>query len=290
MLYPNERNYLETFDEIVLSTNDPLSTLPVATGAIHVATAAGRARVLMMQQRLPEALDLLTAAIEVAPHVPYFHWILRWMQPPVIASLSWDALFPTVIKTPLTIAVGVPVPPDDGDLRVINLRAAADVFTALRVTFSNESILWYGEALIRRRLGEPERTVAVAKEGVDRWPNDWRLRTGLMNAFRDAGQPDAALEEARIALDIQPDDLSPLHDAAWAFVDANRHGDAARLFEELVGKDPGYPGAKACLHYARWKASGSEDDKNALVALRSASGGTTRCAASPTRPTRPCPT
>ena len=268
MLYPNERDYLETFDEIVQTSADPLSTLPVATGAIHVATAAGRARVLMMQRRLPEALELLCAAIEVAPHVPYMHWVQRWLQPPVIASLPWDLLFPTVVRTPLTIAVGVAVPPDERDPRVINLRAAAEVFTALRATFTSESILWYGESLIRRRLGEPQETVAIAEDGVHRWPEDWRLRTGLLNAFRDAGRPDDALTQARVALDITPSDLSPLHDAAWAFSDVGRHGEAADLFEELASCDAGYPGATACLHYNRWKDGGSEADKEALLRLR----------------------
>lgn len=268
MLYPNERAYLETFDEIVQSTSDPLATLPVATGAIHVATAAGRARALMMQRRLPEAIELLCAAIEVAPHVPYFHWLQRWLSPVVIAGLSWELLFATVVKAPLTMALGVSVPPRDDDLRVINLRAAADVFAALRECFPTESILWYGEGLIRRRLGEPSRTVEIAEDGVERWPQDWRLRTGLLNAFRDAGRADDALTQARVALDIAADDLSPLHDVAWAFMDAERLAEAAGLFEELVEKDPAYPGARACMHFARWKANGSEEDKRVLVALR----------------------
>ena len=94
MLYPNERDYLDTFDQIVRSTSDPLSTLPVATGAIHVATAAGRARVLMMMRRLPEALDLLTAAVEVAPHVPYLSWAGRWLSSGAVDDLPWEVLFP----------------------------------------------------------------------------------------------------------------------------------------------------------------------------------------------------
>jgi tetratricopeptide (TPR) repeat protein len=222
----------------------------------------------MMQRRLPEALELLTRAIEVAPHVPYLYWIQRWLQPPVVSSLSWDVLFPTVVRTPLTIAVGVPVPPEDDDPRLIGLRAAAEVFAALRPAFPGESILFYGEALIRRRLGEPERTVEVAREGVQRWPDDWRLRTALLNAYRDAGRPDDALAEARAALDLTPEDFSPLHDAAWGFVDAARFGDAAQLFEELVQRDPGYPGAKACLHYTRWRSTRSEEDRQALIRLR----------------------
>ncbi len=268
MLYPNERAYLETFDEIVQSTDDPLSTLPAATGAVHVATAAGRARVLMMTRRLPEALELLGRAIEVAPQLPYMHWVRRWLQPPVIASLPWEVLFPSVVRTSLGIAVGVPTPPHKNDLRVINLRAAVEVFVALREVFSDQSILWYGEALIRRRLGEPKRTVAIAEDGVARWPDDWRLRTALLNAYRDAGRPEDSLQQARAALAITPGDFSPLHDAAWAFFDEKRYDDAAGLFEELVREDPSYPGGRACFHHARWNAHGEEADREALVGLR----------------------
>lgn len=268
MLYPNERAYLETFDEIVTSTDDPLATLPVAAGAVHVATAAARARVLMMSRRLPEALELLSRAIEVAPHVPYMHWVMRWLQPPVISTLAWEGIFESVVRTSLSIAVRVPVPAPDDDLRLINLRAAAEVFGALRQVFTDESILWYGEGLIRRRLGEPDETVAIAEEGVSRWPNDWRLRTGLLNAYRDAGRADEALEQAREALAITPGDYSPLHDAAWALVDQIRFADAAVVFEEIVQNDPDYPGARACLHYMRWKANGDEAERNALIDLR----------------------
>ncbi|MBX3274064.1 MAG: hypothetical protein KF729_27610 [Sandaracinaceae bacterium] len=268
MLYPNERAYLETFDEIVTSTDDPLSTLPVATGAVHVATAAARARVLMMNRRLPEALDLLGRAIEAAPHVPYMHWVMRWLQPPVISTLAWEGVFESVVRTALSVAVGVPVPAPDDDLRLINLRAAAETFAALREVFTDESILWYGEGLIRRRLGEPEETVRIAEEGVARWPGDWRLRTGLLNAYRDAGRADDALAQAREALAISPGDYSPLHDAAWALVDQVRFGDAAAVFEEIVAADPDYPGARACLHYLRWKATGDEAERDALVTLR----------------------
>ncbi len=268
MLYPNERSYLDSFDEIVTSTDDPLSTLPVASGVVHVATAAGRARVLMMQRRLPEALELLTAALAVAPQVPYFYWAQRWLQPHVAAGLPWELLFPTVVKTALKVALDTPAPPDDGDARVIGLRAAAEVFASLRQAFPAESVLFFGESMIRRRLGEPERTIQVAEEGASRWPDDWRLRSALANAYRDAGRPDDALAQARRSLEIEPNELSPLHDAAWAFVDQARNGDAAQLFEELLQRQPDYPGAVPCLHYARWKTQRGDGDRDALVRLR----------------------
>lgn len=268
MLFPNERAYLETFDEIVQSSEDPLSAIPVQSGAVHPATAAGRARVLMMSRRLPEALDLLGKVFELTPHVPYVHWMRRWLQPPVIASLSWEVLFESVVRPALSVAVRVGVPPEDGDLRVINLRAAADILATLREVFEDEAILWYGESLIRRRLGDPAHTVEVAEDGVERWPDDGRMRTGLLNAYRDAGRPDDAVEQAREALRLDPGELSPLHDAAWALIEQQRWGAAAQLFAEIVERDPTYPGAIACLRYTRFKANGGDADRQALIALR----------------------
>lgn len=268
MLYPNERGYLDLFDEIVLSVGDPLSLLPVDVGAIHVATAAGRARVLMMQRRLPEALELLGAVVRVAPDLPYLHWVARWLQPQILPSLPWEVLFEGVVKPALLVAVNVPVPPADDDPRMPNLRAAASYFEAVRGAFEGESILWYGEALIRRRLGEPEQTLAVAEEASRRFPQDWRIRTALLNAYRDAERPDDALAQARAAMEIDPKDLSPLHDAAWAFIDTVRNEEAAKLFEELRQRDPDYPGADACFHYARWLAYRAREDELALLRLR----------------------
>ncbi len=269
MLYPNERGYLDLFDEIVCSVDDPLTLLPIDTGAIHVATAAGRARVLMMQRRLPEALELLTAAVNVAPDLPYLHWVNRWLsQPNIIATLPWDLVFSTAVKTALTIAVGVPVPPADDDPRVPNLRAAAEYFAALKAHHPNESILWFGEALLRRRLGEPARTVTVAEEGVQRFQDDWRMRTALLNAYRDAERPDDAYREAQAAMEMDPSELSPLHDAAWAFLDSSRNDEAARLFDELRKRDPEYPGAEACFHYARWLSHRADRDAQFLIRMR----------------------
>ena len=75
LLYPNDREMLDAFDEIVFTTQDPLSLFPVATGAIHVATAAARARVLMINHQLAEAIDLLGQVLDVAPELEYLDWV-----------------------------------------------------------------------------------------------------------------------------------------------------------------------------------------------------------------------
>ena len=91
MLYPNEREYLDLVDEIALATQDPLSLVPVATGAVHVATAAVRARIMMMQKDLGGAIELVCEVVDVAPDLDYFDWVRRWLQPQIIDSLGWKS-------------------------------------------------------------------------------------------------------------------------------------------------------------------------------------------------------
>ena len=268
MLFPNAREYLDLVDEIALGAHDPLSVVPVASGAVHVATAAARARILMMQQNLGDALDLLGAVVDAAPDLAYLDWARRWLQPHVIQSLGFERLFSAVGRPSLRLALAVPVPPRPTDPRLSNLAAGAEIFALLRQQFPNEAPLFYGEALIRRRLGDPGRTMAVASEGVQRFPSEWRMQTAMAMACRDAQRPDESLHYARAAMQLDPEDNSPLHDAAWAFYEAGRAPDAAGLFQELLQRQPDYPGGKAAFHYSRFKAFGSEEDKQALVRLR----------------------
>lgn len=269
MLFPNERELLDVFDEIVLSVEDSLSLLPVATGAIHVATAAGRARVLMMRQQLPEALDLVCAAVRVAPDIAYLDWVRRWfLVPHVIPSLPWELILDTAVKTAIEVTVDVPVPPDPNDPRIPNVRAAADYLANLRGRHADQVVLYVGETMARRRLGDATAAVIVGNQGVERFPDDWNMRTAVANALGDAGRVDEALEHARHALGLRPGEMSPLHDVATAFAKAGRHAEAASLLEELVNADPDYPGARARLHHARSVAFQSAEDRQALMVLR----------------------
>lgn len=269
MLYPNERAILDTFDEIALAQSDPLSLFPVSTGAVHVATAAGRARVLMMSNRLPEALELLGKVLAVAPTLGYLDWVRRWLaQPQIVAQLPWELLATSVVAPALRMVAGVSVPPRADDPRLPSVRAAAEIVRALLGRFAEEAALHAALAMALRRLGDPNATLAAADEGVRRFPNNWSLRTALLNAFGDAGRPDEALAQARVALQIDAEDFSPLNEAADAFMRANRPGEAVPLYQELLARDPSYPDVDACMHFARFKASPNADDHRALMYMR----------------------
>src|SRR5882724_1882313 len=268
MLFPNERSYLDLADEIALSSPDPLSTVPVATGAVHVATAAVRARILMMQKRLPEAIDLLCQVIEVAPELGYLPWLARWSRPEVITRLGWEVFRKHVVRRVLRAGMQVPPSPDADDPRIANVQAGADLFAALRAAFPDESLLYFGEALLRRRLGDPNATLAVATEGVRRFPQDWKVQTAAANAFRQAGRPDEAEQHVRQALAIDPKDNSPLFDLGWAFMEAKRYDRATQIFHDLLAREPDYDDAKPSFHYARLRGYNTPEDRQALFVLR----------------------
>ena len=268
MLFPNEREYLDLVDDIALSTADPLSLVPVATGSVHVATAAARARILMMQKDLSAAIELLAQVIEVVPHVAYLDWVRRWLQPHIVQALGWEQLFENAVKPSLLLALDVPVPPDQDDPRLPNVHSAAGVFAAVRQQFPDQEILFSGEAMIRRRLGDPAQTVAVASEGARRFPNSDRMQIAMANALRDAQRPDEALQHYRLAHQLDPQDNAPLHDAGWAFMDVQRYQEALGLFQELLERQPDYPEGRLSWHVARFRATGSEEDRSALIRLR----------------------
>jgi tetratricopeptide (TPR) repeat protein len=268
MLFPNERSYLDLVDEIALASPDPLSTAPVATGAIHVATAAVRARILMMQKRLPEAIELICDVIDVAPDLAYLPWLTRWCNPEVISRLGWEVFAQHPVRSALRAGIQVSPQPDPEDPRLANVRAGADLFAALRTTYPNEPVLYFGEVLLRRRLADPNATLAVALEGVRRFPGDWKVQTAAANAFRQAGRPDEAEQHARQALTIDPKDNSPLFDLGWAFLDAKRYDRATQVFHELLSREPDYEDARPSFHYARFRGYDTPEDKHALLLLR----------------------
>lgn len=269
-LFPNDRELLDLFDTVTEGTPDPLALFPIATGAVHVATAAGRARVLMTQRRLSEAVELLGKVFQAAPELEYLDWVRRWIvaAPSIPRELGWNRWLEAVVGPALRLAIAAPVPTPEEHPRLPNIRAAAEIFSALLPAYPEEKLLYYGTSVLRRRLGDTAATLQAAEEGVRRFPNDWGMRTALLNALRDARRPDEALHHARRALELDRDDLSPLYDAAWGFLDAERPGDAAALFQELLQREPQHPSALPCLQFARFKATGNEDDRRALLAAR----------------------
>jgi tetratricopeptide (TPR) repeat protein len=172
------------------------------------------------------------------------------------------------VRTVLRAGSQVPPRPAMDDPRLGNVRAGADLFAALRAAYPNEAVLYFGEALLRRRLGDPNATVSVAMEGVQRFPQDWKVRVAAANAFRQAGRPADAEPHARQALALDPKDNSPLYDLGWAYMDVKQYDRATHVFHELLSREADYEDAKPSYHYARLRGYNTPEDRNALLMLR----------------------
>jgi tetratricopeptide (TPR) repeat protein len=122
----------------------------------------------------------------------------------------------------------------------------------------------FGEALLRRRLGDPNATLTVALEGVRRFPQDWKVQTAAANAYRSAGRPQDAEPHARQALAIDPKDNSPLFDLGWAYLDQQQYDRATHVFHELLSREPDYDDAKPSFHYARFRGYNTPEVPGAL--------------------------
>ena len=268
MLFPNDASLLAFADGVASASPDPLSVVPVATGAIHPATAALRARILAGQHKLKDALALIGQVIDVAPNLEYLEWVRGWLTPQALDHLGYADAWQTILRPIFRLCLQVPAPPSSDDPRLPNVNAAVAILAIARSRFPDQAIVYYAEASARRRVQDPSGALAVAHEGLRRFPQDARLHSAALLACGDAKQPDQAMQHARQAMQIDPNDLAPLHDVAWAFTDAGRHQEAASLFQELLARDPRYPGADAGFHFARFKGTGNPEDRQRLLALR----------------------
>ena len=119
--------------------------------------------------------------------------------------------------------------------------------------------------MIRRRLGDPQVALQVALEGSTRFPSNWRLLAATSAAWCDAKNPDEALKLAHQAIQLEPGRGAPLYDVAWSFFDLKKTREAIGALEAALDVEPGLQRAVVALHYMRFVAEGSEEDKQAFL-------------------------
>ncbi|HWZ93497.1 MAG TPA: hypothetical protein VNW92_31775 [Polyangiaceae bacterium] len=246
---------LSLIDRISFVAPDPEALLAVDADSRSLFRRAVRARVMMnLGQRL-EATRAMVQVVERAPHRPFMVWLVPWLDREACLAIGLSGLKSMVLSL-IEFASQYPVPTPDGEndlspVCVSLLRAGTALLSVIRNAYPDEPQLYFGEVLLRRRLGEPKATLEVAQRGVERFPSDWGCLTAMLNALGDAAQPDEALRYAERALSVDPSDGSPLYDAGLAFLHQERGADAAQVFSELVARFQGYPGAAEAHQRAR---------------------------------------
>jgi tetratricopeptide (TPR) repeat protein len=257
---PSSTLAVALLDRIFDTVTDPATLLAVGESSPSPARQAARARLMMkvgirlQLGRHFEAIEALISAIEQAPDLPFTAWLAPWLDNQACRAIGLDRFRPLVLTlTQFAARSGVPTTGGEPATpeQLPALRGAAAIVCAVRSAYPSEPRLWSAEALIRRRLSNPQATLAVATEGARRFPDDWSNLVALANAWGDAGKPDEALRVAERAVYLIPSDGSPLFDVGAAFLHWGYAKEAARVFSELLVRFENYPGAAEALLRAR---------------------------------------
>ena len=111
-----------------------------------------------------------------------------------------------LLQVELRAGVQVPPNPDADDPRLVNVRAGADLFAALRSAFPNEAVLYFGEAMLRRRLGDP---VSGSRDGAAQQPLDHVARARAPDGISPAARHGRV--GARVPGRLQADGAGAIH-------------------------------------------------------------------------------
>jgi len=198
-----------------------------------------RVRALAEDGKLEQALGTVTNALSEQPEVSSVLGLAEALTPGAIAQLGLDELKPHIVSW-ARFAANVPVGSLNASI-LENIHWIAELLGRVRGVFPDEARLYVAESLVRRRDPDRGAALSVANEGAQRFPQVWPCVTALMHALADAGNIDDALVVAQQALELEPEDGSPLNDVASAFLRAGRTAEAGALFDQLRQRFPGYP-------------------------------------------------
>ncbi len=264
---PMNQQWLQVLGQVHGATQDPLSLVPVGAGQINFATGAARAYFLMLQGQWTECLDLLMQVALIRPDVPYLEWAAQWFQAAHAQAVPKEALLSSVNSPMVRLVEGIPCPMDEHDPRRRTVMAAERVMATLCEAHPNVALFFFAGSMVARRLGANDEAIRLAQQAVKLEPG-WHSCVALACAHRDASKVDQAVACFREAMTYEPDDISPLLDAADSLLDAERYQDAISTYGEVLEHQPDHPWATPSVTYARFKLEGNPEDRTTLLRAR----------------------
>jgi len=117
------------------------------------------------------------------------------------------------------------------------------------------------------KLGEPETAIAALKDGHDRFPSDLSLTHSLAKAYQAANLSANALETAKEAADIAPQDSDNLSWVASFTLELGSPEQGIASLKKLIRINPADPNAYILLGKAHSSAGNQEEAGNAFTML-----------------------
>lgn len=124
--------------------------------------------------------------------------------------------------------------------------AMADGMAALARDAASEQAIRLVAALYRQQ-NQPEKSIALLKEGVNRNPDSVPLQMVLVNAYAEHGDNDAAIELYRKLIELQPEQLAHRVQLVRFYTRLKRPDDAEQVLRNTVRDIPKSLPAKLAL-------------------------------------------
>jgi len=212
---PDRPEWLALLDRLVDEAPDPLALVPFQDGEGSFLDAALRGHVLHRLGRIDEALDLLFAAAEARPDIPFLVWAPGWVSTPAAAASVDIDLVSSFLAERLRRHPEEPVADEEG---IEELSDALPLARALFDAGRREPLFVFLTAAINRKLGRAAEALRVAEEAYGAAPC-YLTALALAYAHESLGREERAQEFFARALELEPDRApvgltADLHDAA----------------------------------------------------------------------------
>lgn len=242
---------------------DPEALIPRGE-QLYYTTEAMRAYIWHKQGKLREAVGLLVNVVQAKQEARYLEaWALDWLQPPgAVESLPENEglhLFALILnRFPEVRRSTLP--------RLESMRRWGDLIERFAKQFPGAGPTTMLRAGILRKAGRFEEALVLVKEALNESP-DWHTATALGLIYREKGEPQAAEGAFRLALQLDPSDISARLEAGDTFFERDDWQSALRWYEDALSKDANQPWAKASAMYCRWVLTDDAAHGKALVDL-----------------------
>jgi tetratricopeptide (TPR) repeat protein len=261
---PGNPEWVELLERYLAAAGpDPESLIPRGD-KLYFGTEAVRAYIWQKQERLADAIQLLVDATAAKPDARYLEaWGLGWLEPPGAV----ESLPPPLGLRVFSTALGrLPEARQSPAPKLRQAQRWARLCERFVRVHPGDGVTLMLKAGLLRKAGRYDDAESAVRPAVDGAP-DWHTSTALGLILREKGDPDGAADAFRLALDLDPADLSARLEAGDTYLEVGRWQAALEWYTEVLAKDSRHAWAHPSAVLCRWKLTDEESHLRALKQL-----------------------
>jgi hypothetical protein len=189
--------------------------------------------------------------------------------------MTWDQFKGGILIDLIKIASKCPTPIDKDDPRLPNIQAGMRLVNLVRDVHGQQALTWMVAAILGRRLGSTDETLAIAQHAYKLEPA-WNTASGVANVLRDLKRVDEAAQWYQRAVGHDKEGIAAWVDCGDMYLDANRLDDAITAYEKVLKVEPDHDWAKPSAIYAHYKKHADPNRKLALLRMTEDGDGNER--------------